>query len=384
MDISKIPVIDNHIHIFPPYRKHGICMAITSFPMDKKHTDSMISYKIMVSRLRKFFGMPENASDEEVMAERDRRYDADPEGYCMAFMKDANIKSLVCDLDSPILAYWRGNYRTEKDVDEFTDMMEPEVPIAKVIRIEVNANLLLDKMLSFEDFLDAWRERMLYGINKYKCVALKSVIAYFTGLAVKNPTKEEAKKAYEAFLNDRNDRENEKIWRDFMLHKGLELCHEFNLPLHIHTGFGDAPYADLRTVNPILLLDFLTEELSLKVPTVLLHGGYPYGREIGIMASQLPQLYLDFSELLPMSGYAAENIFNNIMESAPVTKVLFGTDGGGVPETVWLGAVYAKEIVGEFFTKLIEKGIYREEEAYEACEKIFYKNALELYPEIKI
>lgn len=384
MDLSFLPVIDNHMHIIPPrnlYRE--LNFAITAYPVDRKSMYSMISHKMFLSRLATYFGM-KGASEEEVMAERNRRYDSDPTGYIRALMKDANIKGLICDLDSPISAYWKGNYRTDHDVEEFIGYMEPGIRIGRIIRIEIVANLLLEENLPFDAFLRRWRENMLLGAEKFDIIAIKSVIAYFTGLAVRNPSREEACAAYEAFLRDRSDSRNEKIWRDYMIHQGLELCHELSLPMQIHTGYGDAPYGDLRTLNPTLLIDFLKEDLCMKVPVVLLHGGYPYCREIGILASQFPQVYLDFSEFMPLAGYAAETAVPMILETAPYTKVLYGTDGGGVPETVWLGAVYSKEFLGDFLENLVRRDYLSEKDARDIADAIFWRNALEVYPKLKL
>ncbi|MBR3304803.1 MAG: amidohydrolase family protein [Christensenellaceae bacterium] len=382
MDLSRLPVIDNHMHIMTVNNtRRDMNFTISDYPIDEKHVHSMIAYKMFISRISKFFGM-EGASAEEVIKERNRRYDEDPKGYIDAFMKDANIKALICDLDSPITAYWKGNYRTDKDAETFIELMEPEIKIGRIIRIEIVANLLLKEKLSFEDFLAKWRANMLAQAEKFDIIAVKSVIAYFTGLAVTCPDDAQAKKAYDSFMSDRNDRASEKTWRDYMLHKGLEFCLEFGYPLQIHTGYGDVPYADLRVVNPILLTDLFNEELSRKVTTVLLHGGYPYCREIGILASQFPQVYLDFSEFTPHAGYALETALPMIFETAPYTKVLYGTDGGGGPENVWLGVMYTKDVLGRFLDRLLEKDYITEADAIDLANAVLWRNATEVYPKL--
>ena len=128
-----------------------------------------------------------------------------------------------------------------------------------------------------------------------------------------------------------------------------------------------------------ILIDFLNEELCRKVPIVLLHGGYPYCREIGILASQYPQVYLDFSEFIPNAGYAVESCFPMIMETAPYTKVLFGSDAGGVPETLWLAVAYAKKAVGNFLDQMIERKNLTEADALDFANAVFWRNATEVY-----
>jgi len=382
MDLRSVPVIDNHIHTFPAKRlRDSIHFSITSFPMEEKHLRSAMPYHMLIAMLRKLFAM-EGASDDEVMAERNRRFDADPRGYIHFLMRDAGIKALICDLDAPISAYWTGRYRTEESVEEFFETMEPEVAVGRVIRIEIACNLLLDRALGFDDFCSTFRTNMLAGIEKYRALALKSVIGYFTGLAVSHPSYEEAEAAYAAFLADRSDAAAEKIWRDYMLHEGLAICVEKNLPLHIHTGWGDTPYGDLRRMDPFDLYDFLKEETCRKVPVVLLHAGYPYVREIGILASQLPQVYLDISEMVPYAGYAADTALPMILETAPITKVLYGTDGGGLPEPIWMGAVYIKRVLEKILDGWVREGWLSEAQALEAAENILWRNAESLYPNL--
>ena len=381
MSLHNIPVIDHHLHIFSSVRREeDMGFAITSYPTDPRHLRSMMPYRLMMRELKRLFQM-KDASCQEVMAERNRRYDADSRNYIQNLMKDANIQALICDLDAPISAYWTGNYRTDEDAYEFFRLMEPEVQVGRVVRIEIACNKRLNDELPFSDFIRAFYEDMDREIRKFNALALKSVIGYFTGLLVTNPSKEEAQRAYDAFQKDRNNSKAEKTWRDYMLHEGVRICAEKNLPLHIHTGWGDTPYGDLRRLSPFLLYDFLKEDNSRKIPIVLLHAGYPYVRESGILVSQLPQVYVDFSEMLPYASYASEQALLELLETAPTTKVLYGTDGGGMPEPVWLGAHLARESLGEILDKWIQKQYVTKKEALEIAGQLLYKNALELYPD---
>lgn len=384
MNFSSIPVIDNHIHIFPSRRgEDDLGFAITSYPMEKQHIHSMMPYRMTIAALRRFFQM-EGASAEAVMARRNRQFDANPREYIHSLLNNANIKGLICDLDAPISAYWTGNYRTEQEAQDFFEAIEPEIALGRVIRIEVACNKLLSQQLPFADFCADFSRSIDEGIKKYNALALKSVIGYFTGLSVSNPSAAQAQSAYERFLRDKNDGGAEKIWRDYMLHQGLRICREKEIPLHIHTGWGDTPYGDLRRLNPFFLYDFLREEEARSVPIVLLHAGYPYVRETAILASQLPQVYVDFSEMLPYGGHAAETALSMLLETAPLTKVIFGTDGGGVPEPIWFGALYARKILEELLGAWVKEAYFTEKEAYSAAEDILYRTTLRLHSGLEI
>ena len=356
--------------------------AITSYKMDRRHIESMMTYRMVTAELKRFFHMPE-ASADEIQQERYRRLRDMPREYIQSLLSDASIKILMCDLDAPVSAYWTGRYRLDEDVEKFFWIVEPEVDTARVIRIETACNRILDQNLLFEEFCDTFKTRMEEGIKKYNVVALKSIIAYHTGLEISNPSREKAKKAYEKFIKNRNDFGSEKTWRDFMVHEGLKICKEYQMPLQIHTGWGDTPYGDLRRLSPKLLYDFLREEETLKIPIVLLHAGYPYVREMGILSSHFPNLYFDFSEMTPYAGMALETALPMLLETAPTTKILYGTDGGGIPEPVWFGAVYSKKVLAKVLGNIVEQGYMTSSEAYQAAESIMYRNALSLYPGLR-
>ncbi len=382
MDLSGIPIIDNHVHPgMVDQIRNAVNFCVTQYPIDERDRKNLVSYRMFIAALRRYFDMP-GASDEEVMTERDRRYAVDPRAYIQKIMADSNIRGLVCDIDSPVSAYWTGKYRTDEDLAAFVNAYEPEIGVAKIIRIEVAYNKRLKEKLDFKEFCDTFFRDMEEGIKKYNVVGIKTIIAYFTGLEVTAPTEEEAKRAYEAFLADPSDFGSEKIFRDYMLHLGMALCADKGLPLQVHTGFGDAPWAHLKRVSPALLSDFLYEETSMKVKTILLHAAYPFSREAAILAQQVPQVYVDFSEMLIFAGQGAGAVVPMLMEAAPLTKIMYGTDCGD-SDHFHFGAAYTREILGDVLGSWVRKGIFTEAEAYEEAENILYKNVLSVYPGVE-
>lgn len=385
LDLSAIPVIDNHIHIFA-LKKQGCafdnCFAITSFAQDSRHLRNTMVYRLLMNELRRFLELP-GVPDDRVLAERDRLLAENPRGYIQSLLADAGLRCLVCDLDAPISAYWTGNYRTTQEAKDFLAAVRPEVGVGCVVRIENVCNRLLKDNLPFEDVLAAFARQLEEKAKRYGAVAIKSVIGYYTGLAVGKVTAAEAQGAYGRFLADRGDAAAEKTWRDFMLWQGRLVCLDLGLPLHIHTGWGDTPYCDLRRMNPVLLYDFLLDEAGRQVPTVLLHAGFPYSREIAILASHLPQVYVDLSEMLPYAGRAAESILPQLMDIAPFTKIIYGSDGGGIAEPVWFGAVYARRVLARTLENCIAEGHFDEEYALQVARWILCENTLAVHPKLE-
>ncbi|CAN6299212.1 unnamed protein product [Urochloa humidicola] len=68
-----------------------------------------------------------------------------------------------------------------------------------------------------------------------------------------------------------------------------------------------------------------------------------------------------------------------LLELAPIKKVMFSTDGYAFPETYYLGAKRARDVVYRVLAAACEDGDLSIQEAIEAVEDIFRRNALHLY-----
>ena len=78
-------------------------------------------------------------------------------------------------------------------------------------------------------------------IKEKDLIALKSIIAYTTGLEVKVLPEKEVREGYYRYLCDRTSRADEKIIRDYCFCKACEICQELDIPMQVHTAFGDSP-----------------------------------------------------------------------------------------------------------------------------------------------
>lgn len=109
-------------------------------------------------------------------------------------------------------------------------------------------------------------------------VATKSILAYRGGFAgdLSEPPAAEVATAAQRWRDSGEARLTDRVLLRFGLYQALRL----GKPIQFHVGFGDRD-CDLRTTNPLYLLDFL--RCSGDVPIVLLHC-YPYEREAGYLA----------------------------------------------------------------------------------------------------
>ncbi|GJN20769.1 hypothetical protein PR202_gb08186 [Eleusine coracana subsp. coracana] len=166
---------------------------------------------------------------------------------------------------------------------------------------------------------------------------------------------------------------------DYLFTCSLELAVSFNLPVQIHTGFGDKDL-DLRKCNPLHLRAVLEDERFAKCQLVLLHASYPFSKEASYLASVYSQIYLDFGLAIPkLSVQGMTSSLKELLELAPINKVMFSTDGYAFPETYYLGAKRARDVVYRVLSAACEDGDLSIEEAMESVESIFRRNALHLY-----
>lgn len=253
-------------------------------------------------------------------------------------------------------------------------------PVYEVFRIETCAKALLTKRLSYEDFLDAFRQEISAGAER--AVALKSIIAYRSGLAVRPWEAKEVAQAYRLELARlqaaRPLRLTEKPLLDTLFNAALEASRETGRPLQVHTGFGD-PDIDLLQANPLLLRPVLEDPRWADVRIVLLHMSYPYFREASFMAAVWPQVYVDLSLALPFLGPGAIQLLIEILSLAPASKLMYGSDLGGLPELFALSADWARAWLGEALGWLVERGGLTGEAARAIGRRILSENAMALY-----
>ena len=74
------------------------------------------------------------------------------------------------------------------------------------------------------------------------------------------------------------------------------MAKEHDRAFHFHCGGGD-PDIDLVHAKPEYLFSLLVDVQDQ--PVVLVHSGYPWIRESAYIASVLPRVYLELSELIP-------------------------------------------------------------------------------------
>ena len=142
-------------------------------------------------------------------------------------------------------------------------------------------------------------------------------------------------------------------------------------------GYGDRDI-DLHRCNPLLLTALLRAIEPAGVPVMLLHN-YPYHREAGYLAQVFPHVYMDAGLATHNLGHRATALIAECLELVPFGKFLYSSDGFGLPELHYLGAVLFRRGLSSFLRAGLGDGAWTEADAARIARLTGYENARRVY-----
>jgi predicted TIM-barrel fold metal-dependent hydrolase len=208
-------------------------------------------------------------------------------------------------------------------------------------------------------------------------VAEKFEAAYLRSLAFDKVDRADAEKAY-------GGNGAYKQLQDYLFRYIAAECGRLGMAVHLHTMAGAGGYFDVAGVNPLLLEPVLNDPALRRTRFVMIHGGWPYTREITALLEK-PNAYLDFSQqsLLIDPPLLAQTI-REWLSFVP-EKVLFATDAYpfsdelGWEESGVIAARRGREALGIALTGMMRDGSVTRERAVELARMVMRNNARKLY-----
>lgn len=326
-------MIDHHCHPF----------ALEAGPFDLSHLDLDVT------------------PGEQALEARDA---VRPTTLWHALLHDRLAGFLRCDLSEVVDARQdaaEGGYRSYvrrlfDDADLDTLLVDPAWPLGSadqrsrmadltgcavhlIFRVDPVVDQLLEQEADFGTITEQF-DAALERAAQDGFVGLKTILAYRTGLAVEpGVTERQARESIDTAVPVRR---RAKSLRDLLFRRTLRFAAEHQMPLQIHTGFGDSEIR-LSEAHPLLLEEILRTPEGTAAPIVLIHGSFPYHEEAAYLAATRANVHVDFSLFnLFVPGRLAHRLMR-LVELTPTNKLLAGTDGFALPETHWFGAVLADE-----------------------------------------
>jgi hypothetical protein len=221
--------------------------------------------------------------------------------------------------------------------------------------------------------------------RKGGAVAEKFEAAYLRPLDFANPDRASAARVYARYIGKPAPPDADyKLLQDYLFRYIAAECGRLGMAVHIHAMAGAGSYFDVAGVNPLNLESVFDDPALRKTRFVLLHGGWPFTREITALLSK-PNVYLDFSMqdlLLPPATLAAT--LRQWLEWVP-EKVLFGTDAYpysrelGWEESGWMAARGGREALAIALTAMLRDGEIDRARASVLARMVLRDNARSLY-----
>lgn len=253
--------------------------------------------------------------------------------------------------------------------------------VLPVLRLEALAQELIVRHETFDAVLDAY-SACIERARADGFVAVKSIIAYRTGLAAQPTSRAAAGAAFgpvkERARRDGRVRLAAKPLNDYLFLRALEIAERQAMPVQIHTGFGDADL-DLREANPLHLRPLLESGQYANVPFVLLHASYPYVRELGYLTAIYANVYADVGLAIPHLAAEIPTMLRQLLSLAPSTKVVYSSDASQIPELFWLAARWGRRGLGTVLDELVALGALDGGEALAVGGRVLGGNAAGIY-----
>lgn len=247
---------------------------------------------------------------------------ADWPAYVRGLFSDAGITGMLLDPGAEKFA--------EPDALEARAEISG-VPMWELVRVDPVVDRLLAAGAGAAEVVAAVEEALAAAAAR-GAVGAKTVLAYRTGLAVEPHVDLVA--AERSLRPEVPVRRRGKALRDLLFRRVLARCADLGLPLQVHSGFGDS---DLRLAeaDPLLLEEVLRTPEGEAAQVVLLHGGFPWHEQAAYLAATRPGVHVDFSLSNLVSPATTADRLLRLLDLAPATRLLLGSDGHGSPETHW-------------------------------------------------
>ena len=375
VDLSNIPLADNHCHgIYQAQAPVNITawrrlFTESSDPgMLSMHVTTTLFYRRLVREMAAFFEC--EPTEEAVLAARQQ---LDDQSLISKFLRSANFDVLFID---------KGYPSPELVLADAVLCELANCRVAPMLRVELLMQRLIAENSVLSSVVEALRAALI-DVRGQGYVALKSIVAYRTGLDIRTWSIDEVEEAFAVARREVQERGSVRLAHkpllDTLLHVTFAEAARQELPVQFHTGYGDTD-ANMLLANPLHLRAILERREYRAMPLVLLHECYPYTQQGAYLATVYENVFLDLSYGIPYLGYHEMLEFTRAAFSvAPFSKLLYSSDAVGVPELHWVSALDGRRILGQVLGECVANGDLSKTEAEQAGAAVLHDNAMRLY-----
>lgn len=375
LDLTSIPVVDNHCHPILRDQRLNTLQYRAYFteardPMfAEQHVAQSVPYLWMLRQLATILGCVDKSDEDEILKAR-HRLDADT--MIEHLYRAARIDTLVLDVSHPEPE----RCYTPEEMGQLSHCR-----VARMLRLETLMQKLVIETADFDELVTRYLHA-LANLRIHGYVALKSIVAYRTGLNIMQWRKDQAVASFRearAAIQHEKLRLQHKPLIDYLLHLAFQQAAQQNIPIQFHTGYGDSD-TDMRLGNPLHLRDVLENSAYQGMQVVLLHESYPYTQLGAYLAAVYPQVYFDLSYTIPFVDRLEMLAFTRqALSVAPASKLMYSSDGIFLPEMHWAAAIRGRSILGQVLEEMIENDEISEQQAYQLARQVLHDTAYAVY-----
>ena len=225
-----------------------------------------------------------------------------------------------------------------------------------------------------EDYLKYADKWFRFFVEK-NAVAAKLANAYDRSIDYEEVSMEEAAALFR-ISSDKLSPSQKKSLQDFMLHWCVKKCTEYDLPLQIHTGYLAGNWQNLENGRPFKLDNLFLKYRDTKF--ILFHGGFPWYSEVGVLAKNFPNVYLDVVWLPQMSREAAADALHQWLDMVPYNKFFWGGDSFVIEGSA--GALMEmRDLLAQVLAERMDAGRMTLETAQDIALKMMRENAVRVF-----
>jgi predicted TIM-barrel fold metal-dependent hydrolase len=382
MDLSAVPVIDNHCHTSTLKKTALEPLALAqefyhgfgdSLDLSGRATKGLVSdarkadiaqfgvVHTLVAQLAGLFQCEPTL--EAVTAERKRRTGGGLDAYAQMLYRDAGIVGTVVDSDLPPGA---------PDFD-----LTPG-RILRLFQMGPAIDRALAATTSYAALREAYLADLETAVRVNGFIGVKSHLGEVVGFDDALAAPDEGSSAWSAARS--GDPAAYKRLYAALHHETVLACQRLDVPVHIHTGITGGPWdGPIEGAEPFRLSALLSRPEYRASKIVLLHAGYPWVEEASMMAHAYPQVWLDIGWVTPWTSLRAIECMRAYMAVAPLSRLMIGTGGHGTPEVAWLGAKVAKIALSKVLDESVANGLMPAASATRVAAMILHDNAAGLY-----
>lgn len=167
-----------------------------------------------------------------------------------------------------------------------------------------------------------------------------------------------------------------KRLQDYVIYFLAGYCTDTGLIFDLHTGV-QGNGAHIPDSNPLHLLPLI--KAFPRTRFNLYHGGYPWTREIGMLAKHFSNVWLNMAWMYVISTEASRQALSEWLDLVPGYRILgFGSDVA-FPELVYGHLLMARSCLAEVLANKVERDFVSVEAVEDLARMLLHDNAAEFY-----